>query len=615
MYRIILPLLIIGSITVTYADSATQTDWSGGPGILGPVTVWGDDFYFDLGSTWVEYPGYLACARNYELVEPLGAEIQCKAVRVADIDCDGDPDLVGALYTADQVVWLENTDGSGYLWDLHQIEDYFSGAIDVHPCDMDGDGDQDVLGAGWFASGPEYVWWENVNGLGTVWLEHIVAEDFGNVYTVHPGDIDGDGDLDVVGASYPGNTVMWMENADSIGTSWIEHAVVVGSFIGPRCIRAVDMDKDGDLDILGAASGVYNNGDIIWWENLDGTGLEWRETPISSTFTNATSVEAGDVDGDGDIDVVGGACDPYGESNISWWENSDTSPGTYWIEHPITENFMQVLSVYLADIDCDEDLDILGSSHISGVAWFENCLSSGDSWLEHMIEREVAWPRGIIAADIIQSGCPEVLGATSSGIMMWNLDIYTFSDCRIRSSILNTVDEPDWDGLSWSANTPMGTSVVFQVRASPWSTHMGEWSDTLYSPCSLEGVLDDGDRYVQYRAILGTTDPDTTPILNDVTISWNPLGIEGNARTDIQLLSVSPNPCYNSPVIRFSLSSPEMVSLSVYDIFGRQRFGITDDEFSSGYHQVLSDGLTPGIYFCRMTAGEFAATQRFVVIR
>ncbi len=55
----ILPLLISGIITITFADSAVQTDWSGGDGILGPVLTWGNEFYQFSTLDWTSFPDSL----------------------------------------------------------------------------------------------------------------------------------------------------------------------------------------------------------------------------------------------------------------------------------------------------------------------------------------------------------------------------------------------------------------------------------------------------------------------------------------------------------------------------------------------------------------------------
>ncbi|MEN8208572.1 MAG: hypothetical protein ABFR50_04895 [Candidatus Fermentibacteria bacterium] len=52
MYKVILSLVISGFLAAVYADYATQTDWSGGPGIHGPVINWEDDFDTQIGTCW-----------------------------------------------------------------------------------------------------------------------------------------------------------------------------------------------------------------------------------------------------------------------------------------------------------------------------------------------------------------------------------------------------------------------------------------------------------------------------------------------------------------------------------------------------------------------------------
>ena len=145
---------------------------------------------------------------------------------------------------------------------------------------------------------------------------------------------------------------------------------------------------------------------------------------------------------------------------------------------------------------------------------------------------------------------------------------------------------------------------------------MGPWSDTLTSPCALSGILINGDRYMQYRAILSTSDPDTTSMLDEVLITWNPLGVEGNPQvTEFLLLGADPNPSSRSVSIGFAVPDLSQVELSIYDLAGRLVVTPVEGEYSSGIHQVQLGELTPGIYFCQMRAGDFTETQQFVVIK
>ena len=94
-------------------------------------------------------------------------------------------------------------------------------------------------------------------------------------------DIDGDGDMDVVGAAYAGDEISWWENTSitpSLPTITTEYTVD-GSFNGVISVYATDMDGDGDVDILGAGE---NNNDISWWIN-DGNPKQntWAEYTLS----------------------------------------------------------------------------------------------------------------------------------------------------------------------------------------------------------------------------------------------------------------------------------------------------------------------------------------------
>ena len=109
-----------------------------------------------------------------------------------------------------------------------------------------------------------------------------------------------DGDLDVVVASGTADDLDWFENTAGNGSAWTEHQSD-GSFDGVACIRAADVDGDGDLDVLASALGTSD--DIVWYENTGGDGSAWSKHNIDTNFADPRVVEAADIDGDGDLDV------------------------------------------------------------------------------------------------------------------------------------------------------------------------------------------------------------------------------------------------------------------------------------------------------------------------
>ena len=102
---------------------------------------------------------------------------------------------------------------------------------------------------------------------------------------------------------------------------------IAGNFNRAVSVYAADVDGDGNMDMLGAVS---NDDDIIWWEN-DGE-QDFTEHTIAGDFDAANSVYVADIDGDGDMDVLGAA---YEADDITWWENDGEQDFT---EHTIAGN-------------------------------------------------------------------------------------------------------------------------------------------------------------------------------------------------------------------------------------------------------------------------------------
>jgi len=600
MKLIMLTVLFCLCVVTAFADYAGQTNWSGGGGYPGPVLNWANRFDQSAYVDWEGTPGALIL--DYYAIQHNVATIffGANSVYSEDIDGDGDQDILGAGQTASDISWWENLNGIGTVWTKHTVDGNFTYASCVFAVDIDGDNDSDVLGAAEYAN--TIACWENMDGTGTSWTEHIVEDGFENANSVYSEDIDGDGDMDVLGtAFYDG--IAWWENSDtSPGVLWTMH-----TFAGAMSCYSEDIDGDGDMDVLGAAASAD---DITWWENSDGSGTAWIEHVIDGDFNVAYSVHADDLDGDGDMDALGAA----GEG-VCWWENTDGT-GTSWIEHVVSDDIGFPYSVFSEDMDGDGDVDVLAASFSGGViVWCENMDGSGTSWRMHIVGVDFSGACSVHADDINGDGKMDVLGAarTDNEITWWDLVGYLAAG-SLESSILDTQIDPDWDFIEWDSQVPSGTSVSFQVRASDDYTSMGAWSDTLSIPSLLQGILTDGDQYFQYRVILESTNPQFTSVLLSIMVTWDPMGIEEAEYPDaLVLLPFSPNPA-SIPVVEFGLPEPSLVELSIFDLTGRIVGNVYESEYPAGYHNLLLDYLTPGIYFCRMISGDISATQRFVVI-
>jgi len=132
----------------------------------------------------------------------------------------------------------------------------------------------------------------------------VLSNNFQEAGHVFGVDVDGDNDIDVIGAAEEDNEIAWWENDGN--ESFTQHTVT-NSFAGAGAVHAADLDNDGSMEILGAA--WYANS-IAHWGSASGV--------ITNTFNYAHSVFAIDVDGDSDKDVLGSALQI---DEIAWWES------------------------------------------------------------------------------------------------------------------------------------------------------------------------------------------------------------------------------------------------------------------------------------------------------
>ena len=308
-----------------------------------------------------------------------GAEEILRDLVLGDVDNNGSLDVVAAFdrrngrITGGGIRWFKNVYGDGNSWEKKVIADEseFADARGVALKDMDGDGDLDVAGVSY---GQDHFWWENL-GQGNSWAKHrIFPREYGTS-CIDLADFDGDGDIDAVACCpstpdptrYLGQTA-WYENNGT--DNWAEHCL--SDFPGPHSVFALDMDNDGDMDILTFTDRVHQHPgyeySIRIYENL-GNGQSWEEHvnvvgPVDPSIGNAriqiTDIAAADVNGDGYIDVACTTRELYNHNMgwVKWWTHTSSAPFEF------TENYVgegptiQHSPVDVGDINGDGHLDI-----------------------------------------------------------------------------------------------------------------------------------------------------------------------------------------------------------------------------------------------------------------
>ncbi|MBW2310537.1 MAG: VCBS repeat-containing protein [Deltaproteobacteria bacterium] len=331
------------------------------------------------------------------------------SVHASDIDGDGDLDVLSASETDDKIAWYENLAGDGSAWSTHSITTTADYATCVYAADIDGDGDMDVLSAS--AEDKKIAWYKNTTGNGSAWTANSITTSADGAWSVYAADIDGDGDMDVLSASRNDDKVAWYENTAGDGSAWTARNITT-SADGATSVYAADIDGDGDMDVISAS---HIDDTIAWYENKGGSPISWTAHTLSTTADWAISVHAADVDGDGDLDVMSASAVDH---TITWYENITIHRSALFpAESSITTTADGASSVYAADVDGDGDLDVLSASaNDDTIAWHKNTAGDGSAWTEVDITAAAGTTadgaRSIYAIDMDGDGDMDVISAS-----------------------------------------------------------------------------------------------------------------------------------------------------------------------------------------------------------
>jgi hypothetical protein len=308
-------------------------------------------------------------------------------------------------------------------------------------------------------------------------------------------------------------------------------------------------------------------GAVVWVENLDGLGTSWLKHPIDNSLIGANSVDAADLDGDGDLDVMATSGSMFGwdENLVVWYENTD-GLATSWNGHVLDTSTADACDVTSVDMDLDGDPDVVAADGFVGMRWYEFSRATS-GWLE--------------------------------------------------SSILDPPggSQLQWTDLSWEATVPPGTILTFQVRASDNPADMGAWSPAFAVPGSIAPYLPDPAWFFQYRVNMMTGVPPVSPVLDEVLVQYNPVGLEedpGGSEPSLNVLSGNPSPA--DVTLDVFLPDAGQACLRIYDLVGRlvsqPLAGMTD----AGHHEVVVPDLPSACYQAILETPGERICSRFIVL-
>jgi mRNA-degrading endonuclease HigB of HigAB toxin-antitoxin module len=371
--------------------------------------------------------------------------------KVADLDGDGDIDILGKPYnweTPRLDVWLNNMMVDGKLslkrWKRNVVDSRKPWrSVFISAADMDSDGRKDIITGGW--------WYKNPGAVTEKWIRTFIGAPLNNMAAVF--DFDGDGKQDVLGTQGKGSkansSFAWAkndgagsfailknimpgdgdflqgvaiapfqnENYNEIALSWhvadkgIQMLTVpsqpsvekwphriISDISQDECLSAGDIDLDGDMDLLLGTKWLRND------------GASWSAFTLNNASGLPDRNRLIDINTDARLDAVVG----YESNKLAWYEQGSTAT-LLWAEHIIATDIVRPMSVDVADMDKDGDIDIIVGEHNlktpseARLYILENKDGKGNNWLKHLIHTGDEHHDGARIVDIDDDGDYDII--------------------------------------------------------------------------------------------------------------------------------------------------------------------------------------------------------------
>ena len=266
-------------------------------------------------------------------------------------DVDGDEDMDIILYSsqAGKIYWRENTNGN--FDTQHDILTGSSFVISIKYGDLDSDGDNDF--ATLYSNGLSFF--QNTDGAGNYSEGTFLSDEVDFAKELYIEDIDADGDQDIIlryAADDYINTISWFENIDNSLEFEPEQTIVEPS-TSATTLCFIDLDGDLNKDMVLGFSDR-----IVWLSNLNNGNFS-SENSVTTSVNEVISLDAADMDGDGDNDIVAAS---FNDNKLSWYKNSGT--GSFGSQQLLTNNYLGGYRLKPIDIDNDADIDLVGISAV-----------------------------------------------------------------------------------------------------------------------------------------------------------------------------------------------------------------------------------------------------------
>jgi hypothetical protein len=579
---------------------------------------WGAEIT-DPGNDLVYFDNYLNGPGDMVTVDPnlSGAH----SVVAADFDRDGDNDVIAS--GGDRIKLYRN-DGGAFASPKELSR---HGALCVNVYDIDGDGDLDLLTQGRNPPNQHVYWWEQTSPLS--FTQRLIGTDIGECWAIHAGDLDGDGDQDVIAASQTFRTIRAYLNDGS--QQFTEFTVVdnFGNDNGARYAIAMDVDGDGDADVIGAAPGART---IAWFESISEPASSAPQIASFSPGSGPTGIE---------VAIIG--ANFIGATEVAF--NGVPAP-TFFVDSNTqiratvpdgaTTGKIRVTTGDGAALSADDFTVTTGGGSGATLTFtpLHDAYVKSSSAGENFGNRSTLRLRKS-SSEMINTYLKFEVNGLSGTVQSAKLRLYVTDagpdggTLHVASNSYNGSSTP-WTqgGVNWN-NAP---ELVGAALGSAGSVSAGNWlelevtsaitGDGTYS----FGLQNNSSNTVYYSSKEGVNKPE---LVIDTGVSALAAHEEMNDARDALSLPKEfllnqnyPNPFNPETQITFDLPDAAFAQLKVFDVLGREVITLVKAELPAGHHQITWDGrdasglrVSSGVYFYQLQAGSFRASRRMLLVQ
>ena len=185
-----------------------------------------------------------------------------------------------------------------------------------------------------------------------------ISNDERSTLSIALGDVDRDGDLDLVAGNYGETNRLYLNNGSANLFTGVIGSYISRDTANTTSIALGDVDGDNDLDLVAGNTGSTNRLYLNIGTSDPFNGVTGSD--ISSDTHDTFSIALGDVDGDGDLDLVAGN---YDHPNHLYLNNGTDDPFSDVTSSNISGDERWTFSIALGDVDGDGDLDLVTGNH------------------------------------------------------------------------------------------------------------------------------------------------------------------------------------------------------------------------------------------------------------